>query len=116
RLAGGIVAAKQQAAGRATGSEPGVRAAVEEEQFAFALAACASAAVLAAAAGRPAVALGSEPAAQGFIGEDEVVLVGEDVGEVAEVELGVGGGGEVDDPLLQLGGCAVGGGACGVAV
>jgi hypothetical protein len=56
-----------------------------------------------------------EPAAEGLVGEDDVVVLGEDVGEVAEIELGVGGG-QVDDLLLQLGERAVSEGPCGVAV
>jgi hypothetical protein len=110
RLAGGVVTGQQQAARPPAGSEPGVGAAVEEEQLSGARAAGAAAAVLAAAAWRPAVALGSQPAAERFIGEEDVVLLGEDVGEEAEVEVGVGGGGQVEDLLLQLGGVRLAGG------
>jgi hypothetical protein len=45
-----------------------------------------------------------------------VVPLGVDVGEVAEVKVGVGGGGEVDDLLPERLGGLVGRGACGVAV
>src|SRR5262249_61926236 len=110
-----VVTGQQQAAGRALRPEPGMGAAIEEEQLALAGAAGAPAAVLAAAEG-PAVAQRRQPAAQGLIAEEDVVLLGEDVGEVGEVEVGIGRGGEVEDLLPQRVGGLVGRGACGVAV
>src|SRR5205823_655554 len=86
-----------------------------EEQFALAGPAGAAAAVLAPAGGA-AVAQGTEPAAQGFIGQEDAVPLVEDVGQVAEVEPRVGRGGEIDDLVLQPVGHLVGGGAGGVAV
>jgi hypothetical protein len=57
-----------------------------------------------------------QPAAQGFIGQEDVVLLDQDVGEVREVEVGVGGGREVEDSLSDVLGGLVGGRVCGVAV
>ena len=75
----------------------------------------AAAAVLAAAWG-PAMAPGAEPAAQRLVGQEPAMLLGEDVGQVAEVERSVGGGGQVEARLLACLGGLVGRGACGVAV
>ena len=115
RLAGSVVAAKQQAAGRALGAEPGMGAAIEEEQFAFTGTACAAATMLAAAQG-PTVAQWSQPATQRLVGKEDVVLLSEDVGEVGEVEVRVGGGGQVEDLLSDGVGGLVGRRPCRVAV
>src|SRR5205085_2142707 len=66
--------------------------------------------------GGAAAAQGSQPAPQGLIGQQDVMFLVEDVREVAEVELRVGGGGEVEDLLLPLVGRFVGGAARRVAV
>jgi hypothetical protein len=57
-----------------------------------------------------------QPAAQGLVKEEDMVLLSEDVGEVAEAEVGLAGGGQVEDLLPQRVGGLVGRGACGIAL
>lgn len=98
------------------GPEPRVRAAVQKEQFAFLGASRPPAAMgliltdLATVPGRP------QQAAERLVGDDDAVILGQDVGQVGEVVIAVDGGCQVEDLLPQGQGELVVGRAGGVAM
>ena len=103
RDTGGVIAGQQQAYGRIGVSEPGMRGAVEKEQLAFACGSTASAAMGVLSVEGFAKSEGAEPSAESLIGQPDMVLVGEGIGQVGEVIVGVGGGSQRDDFLAESG-------------
>jgi len=84
-LAGGVVAAEEQRAGRMIVPEPMVRAAVEKEHFAFAGFAQAAFSMLAGFANGSAFALAPEPAANRLVAKGNSLLFLQGFGEMGEV-------------------------------
>jgi hypothetical protein len=112
----GVVAGQQQAYGRIGLSEPGMWGAVEKEQLAFACGSTASAAMDVLSAEWFAMSEWAEPSAKGFIGQQDMVVVGEGIGQVGEVIVGIGGGSQGDDFFAESGRFGMCWGSAGIAV
>ena len=115
-LSGGVVTGQQEADRRMILAEPWMGTAVEEEQFALAFSPLASSPVDLESPGFASMAEGPEEASEGLVGDVDVLLVGEGVGEVGEVVAGVGGLRQVDDAFPPTVGQSVVGCSAGVAV
>jgi hypothetical protein len=116
RFSCGVVGRQEQADAFVVGSEPGVRAAVEEEPLALMVLASAPESVDLGASHGSAVSEGPEPLAQGLVAEADLVVRGEGIGQVGEVVGGILAGGQVDEASPQTVRGLVPGSAAGVAV
>ena len=103
RLTGGVIGAEDEGKRWPVLSEPGMGAAVQEDQFALAGSAF-SLSEVASSCRLPGVAeaLGSEPAADSLIADGDVVFLGQDLGEMGEVEVEEVGLIESDDLIVQF--------------
>ena len=98
-LTGGIVAAEQETDGSVLRTEPGMRAAIEEEECTELFPARTAATMTAQVTGGRALTDGPEPAAPSFGTTFELVIFGQGIGKMSNVIVGVSGGGQLHSAL-----------------